>query len=92
MKDDLFEMFASICRPMQEMTLASIQLSKPVMTAEKVTHFIREGDKVLIKDNELVYCIGEASHQITQCRGTATSDFSINVINLKTRELINVKL
>ena len=73
--------------------LAAIYLDKPLMTGNKfLTKRICEGDLVLIKDGEIVDCMGSPSHRITSLHGKAASDFSINVIDLNTLELSTVKL
>jgi len=55
---------------------------------------ITKGDRVLIVNGELKPLPDdtEPTHQITSCMGTATSDFSISVIDLKSQELSHIKL
>lgn len=92
--ENLFQCLSDALKPVNfpVMPLAAIWLKKPVMTSQKITHRITEGDKVFIEDGELKDCLKEPTHIITQCRGKATSDFSINVMDLKTNELSTINL
>lgn len=74
------------------MPIAGIWLDKPLMTADKLTKRITEGDRVLIEDGELKDCLFEPTHVITSCHGKVSSDFSIHVMDIKTNQLSIIKI
>lgn len=86
-------MYKSIWNPgFPVMPLASIYLDKPLMTADKITKRIVEGDRVFIENGELKDCMGEPTHIVTSCHGKVSSDFSIHVMDIKTQELSIVNI
>lgn len=76
-----------------ERPLAAIWLTSPVQTTHCLKLRITEGDKVKIRNGELLDCEnGDYTHIITACRGTLYSKFSITVMDKDTGELSIIKL
>ncbi len=101
--DPVFEAIAALSRLATDtMPLAAIWLEKPLQMAGKRSIRITAGDLVRAETNLL--CEGRfwlvdcspllpPTHEITECRGTIYStDLQITVRDLKTNELLTIKL
>ena len=95
MKDELFELFANICRPqpLPSMPITAIWLNKPLMTSDGIKSRITEGDYVLVEGNELKDCLDKPTHIITSCHGKVdNTDLHIVCMDIKTMELKRIQL
>ncbi len=79
-------------RNLSVMPLPSIWLNKPLLIDSGTTRQLSEGNRVCIEDGELIDCAGKPTHEITMLMGRENSDFEIHAIDLKTSELIRIKL
>lgn len=72
------------------MPLAAIWMNTSVALGDgRVTRRITSGDMIRIQDDELVNCLpGQvATHEIRECRGKLSSDFSIECLNRLTEKI-----
>lgn len=98
MINELFETLAQAMNPANNKTmpLAAIWLEKPLQTSTQKTLRITEGHLVHVDDKgELQDCTEKtpATHRITGCYGKiGDTDLHFSAINLKSLELIKIKI
>lgn len=98
MINELFETLAQAMNPANNKTmpLAAIWLEKPLQTSKEKTVRITEGHFVHVdKEGKLQDCTKEtpATHRITGCYGKiGDTDLHFSAINLKSLELIKIKI
>lgn len=87
---DIFSSIGSLYTEQRE--LAAIWLTKSVNTGEGKTPRICSDTHVWLKDGELVDGEGEPTHKVLKCRGTLVNQFEMDLQDVKTKELITIKL
>lgn len=90
---ELTDVFSSVGKLYTEKReLAAIWLEKPIKTSEGKKVRICPDCLVWVKDGELVDGQGEPTHKVIECRGTLVSQFELDLQDLKTKEVITIKL